>query len=276
MTQTLTAQQREQFLTDGCVVLHECFSREAAQGLVDEAYQQLGCRADDPATWKTPLVFLFPDRPVSMREFAPSAWAAISELIGGEARAAHPDCGIGQWVINFSRGKDEPWEPPSPRVKAWHVDGNFFRHFLDSPEQGLLVVPIFTDIEHKGGGTILAADSVPVLSRLLAGRPEGVLPSEFDYTALLAQCRDFRELTGRVGDVALMHPFLLHSFSQNHSGRPRFITNLCVSLKDPMRFNREDPAELSPVEQAVLSGLGLERLHFQPTAPRERLDSNAL
>lgn len=273
MTDLLTATQREQFLTDGYVVLRECFSREAAQRLVDEAYQQLGYSADDPATWEKPLAFLFPGRSVAMREFAPRVWAAIGELIGGEDRAAHPDCGIGQWVINFSRGKDELWEPPSPRVKGWHVDGNFFRHFLDSAEQGLLVVPIFTDIEHKGGGTVLAADSVPVISRFLADHPEGILPSEFDYPALLAECHDFRELTGLAGDVALLHPFMLHSFSQNHSVRPRFITNICVSLNAPMRFDRADG--LSPVEQAVVRGLGVERLEFRPTAPRERIDPAA-
>jgi hypothetical protein len=42
------------------------------------------------------------------------------------------------------------------------VDGTFFRHFLDSPEQGLLVVPIFSDVEHRGGGTLLAQRHVAV------------------------------------------------------------------------------------------------------------------
>lgn len=265
----LTPSQRETFLRDGYVILHECFRRNAADELVGEAYRQIGYDPGDPATWEKELVFLFPERHTSLRELAPSAWEGICELVGGGERLVHPDMGIGQWVINFSRGKDEPWEVPSPRVKGWHVDGNFFRHFLDSPEQGLLIVPLFSDVEHKGGGTVLAADSVPIVARFLADHPEGVAPREFDYPALLAQCRDFRELTGRVGDVALMHPFLLHSFSQNHSGRPQFITNICVSLKEPMQFDRVAP---SPVEQAVLLGLGVERLDFQPAAPREHID----
>jgi hypothetical protein len=152
------------------------------------------------------------------------------------------------------------------------VDGNFFRHFLDSPEQSLLVVPLFSDIAPRGGGTVYAADSVPIVARFLHDHPEGIRPDEFDFPALVAQCRDFREITGRVGDVALMHPFMLHSFAQNHSGRPRFITNLCVSLKEPMQFDRADPAGFSPVEQAILRGLGVSRLAFHPTMPRERIN----
>ena len=47
-----------------------------------------------------------------LREFAPRVWSAIGVLIGGEERAARADYGVGQWVINFHRGRDEPWEPP--------------------------------------------------------------------------------------------------------------------------------------------------------------------
>jgi len=35
----------------------------------------------------------------------------------------------------------------------WHVDGDFFHHFLDSKEQGLLPIVIFSDIKTGGGGT---------------------------------------------------------------------------------------------------------------------------
>jgi hypothetical protein len=276
----LDSEQIDRFREEGCVVLHDCFGREDAQALVADAYRQLGYAPDDPATWEKELAFLYPSASVAvpLREFAPKAWEAICTLIGGEERAANPNVGVGQWVINFSRGKDEPWEPPSPRVKGWHIDGNFFRHFLDSPEQGLLVVPLFSDVGERGGGTVFAADSVPVVSRFLAEHPEGVRPDEFDSPALVAQCRVFRQIAGRVGDVALMHPFMLHSFSQNHSGRPRFITNLCVSLKEPMRFDHTDHAaeDLSPVEQAILRGLGVPRLAFHPTAPRERIDPKTL
>jgi hypothetical protein len=118
---------------------------------------------------------------------------------------------------------------------------------------------------------------VPALPRLtgtgtdLAGHPEGVLPGGFDFTELVSGCTDFAEATGRVGDVFLLHPFILHAKAQNLLRLPRYITNPAVSLNEPMRFDREDPAEHSLVERAVLKGLGVERFAFEPTAPRERV-----
>ena len=95
-----------------------------------------------------------------------------------------------------------------------------------------------------------------------------MLPDDFPYDDLIAQCSTFVETTGRLGDVVLMHPFMLHAVSQNHRGTARFITNPPIALKEPMRFDRE-PAEHSPVERAVLRALGVERLDYRPAAPRE-------
>jgi hypothetical protein len=81
------------------------------------------------------------------------------------------------------------------------------------------------------------------------------MPHRLRWGSLLAQCSDFRELTGSVGDVALIHPFLLHSFSQNHLGKPRFISN--IKLREPMNFDREDAADFAPVENAILQSLVL-------------------
>jgi hypothetical protein len=96
-----------------------------------------------------------------------------------------------------------------------------------------------------------------------------VLPDDFPYDELIAQCSTFVETTGRLGDVVLMHPYMLHAVSQNHRGTARFITNPPIALREPMRFDRDDPAEHSPVERAVLRALGVERLDYRPAAPRE-------
>jgi len=268
----LSSGQIEQFLAEGHIVLRGCFSREAAKPLVDEAWSLLGYDPADSTTWAKPLAFLYPTTQTRFSEFAPALWAAIGELSGGLERLAHQDTGIGQWVINFSRGRDEPWRDPKESVKSWHVDGNFFRHFLDSPEQGLLVVPLFSDVLPRGGGTVFAADSIPVISRFLYEHPEGILPNEFPYQQLLDECGDIREITGAVGDCVIFHPFMLHSFAQNHRPAARFITNSCVSLKDPMRFDRPD-SETSWVERGILNGLGLNRLELEISGSRERISS---
>jgi hypothetical protein len=271
----LSEAQIEHFLQRGYVVISDCFSREFAEGWTANAFRRLGYDPNDPTTWQQEIVHMPRAQHRPMPEVAPKAWQAACELLGGEDRVA--PCSWGDsMIVNFRKGADQPWQPPSPAAGGWHKDGDFFRHFLDSPEQGLLTIVIWSDIEPQGGGTFVACDSVPPVARLLAAHPEGVTPngaSEASFGSLIGQCREFVELTGRIGDVALIHPFVLHASSQNHSGKARFITNPPVNLKEPMRFDRADPADLSPVERAVLRGLGVDRLDFRPTAPRERIVS---
>lgn len=66
-----------------------------------------------------------------------------------------------------------------------------------------------------------------------------------------------------------MHPFMLHASSQNTLRKPRFMSNPPVVLKEPMNLNRDNPEDFSLLERATLHYLGLERLDFRPTAPRE-------
>jgi hypothetical protein len=155
-------------------------------------------------------------------------------------------------------------------LSGWHKDGDFFRHFLGSPEkEGLLAIVLWTDMHHQGGGTFVAADSVPVVARYLAEHPEGVLPTDFDFAALVRQCKRLIELTGEAGDVVLMHPYMLHATSQNVIKYGRLITSPPIALREPLQFDRADPRKYSPVERAVLRELGVDRFAFQRTGERE-------
>jgi hypothetical protein len=272
----LTDEQVEHFLRRGHLVLRDCFSREIAKEWTDRAWVRLGYDPQNPATWAQERVNMGSTHSVEVKEFAPSVWAAACDLLGGEERIQQPYRWGDGFIANLGIGKDRPWEPPSAESRGWHKDGDFFRHFLDSPEQGLLTLVLWTDIAPRGGGTFVACDSVPVVARYLAGHPEGVLPTEFDFASMIRECHDFIEFTGRVGDVVLLHPYVLHASSQNHLGTGRFITNPPIHLRDPMNFNRDNPADFSPVEMAVLRGLGVERLDFRTTGPRERVVSEGM
>ena len=268
----LTGEQVEGFLRRGHVLVKNCFSREAARELTDRAFVRLGYDPDDISTWEQHRIHMPVHGRVEIREFAPKAWGAICELLGGEGRVKQPATWGDGFIVNLGRSEDPgSWQPPSAQVKGWHKDGDWFVHFLDSPEQGLLTIVVWSDIRPTGGGTFIACDSVPVVARFLAEHPEGVRPGGFDFPSLAAQCHDFIEATGEVGDVYLIHPYVLHASSQNALRVPRLITNPAVSLNEPMNFHRPDPADYSPVERAVLRGLGVERLDFQPTSPRERV-----
>jgi hypothetical protein len=76
----------------------------------------------------------------------------------------------------------------------------------------------------------------------------GVLdPSEFQIA----------HLVGQAGNVALMHPFLIHCFGANQGNRIRFACNSLVQMRDNAELERLD-GRYSPVELALRKGLGLE------------------
>jgi hypothetical protein len=270
MTDTvLSAAQVGSFVEHGYVRIPECFTRADAQPWLDEAWVRLGYDRDDPSTWVERRVHMPSLRHVAVADFAPEVWGAACQLLGGEDRIEQPYTWGNGFIANLGIGADRPWDPPSAASPDWHKDGDFLRHFLDSPEHGLLTIVLWSDIEERGGGTFIAPGSVAPVARLLERRREGVLPEDFPYDELIAQCSTFVETTGRLGDVVLIHPFMLHASSQNHRGTARLITNPPTALKEPMRFDRDDPAEHSTVERAVLRALGVERLDYRPAAPRE-------
>ena len=272
--QEISDEQVQQFLTDGYVIIKNAFSREVAKKYTDLAWERLGYDPNDPSTWEESKIHMPSMNRFPVAEFAPRAWAAMCDLLGGadrinQERATWSD----GFILNLSFQADQPYREPSPEAGGWHNDGDFFRHFLDSPEQGLLTIVIWSDILPRSGGTFVAADSVPLVARHLAAHPEGLRPGRDSPIStgshLISECKDFRELTGEAGDVVILHPFILHASSQNPSGRPRFITNPTTILSEPMNFNRENPDEFSLVERSILNALGVERFDFQPTHPRE-------
>lgn len=279
----LNTEQIESFMQKGYLIVRDCIDLDVANKWIDDAFERLGYDKNDQATWTESPVWLNHQSQMPVRELAPKAWDAILDVIGGEDRIDTQIYGIESkhfttinsfvwsdaFVANFNYGAGETWRPPSAEAPGWHKDGSFFRHFLDSREQALLTVVMWSDMMHQGGGTFVAPDSVRVVARYLADHPEGVHPNDFDFKSLIQQCGEFEELNGKAGDFVIIHPFMLHASSQNLIQQPRFMSNPPVVLKDPMDFNRDDPAEFSLLEKATLNYLGKDRYDFQPTAERE-------
>ncbi len=277
----ISEEQEKHFLSKGYLVVERCFDPELARSWTDRACQRLGVKRDDSSTWPKDIVWMDHETTAPVRTVSPRAWGALCDVAGGEERIDTRVYGLPsrghftsinsfEWsdafIVNFRRGAEEPWQPPSDRVKGWHKDGSYFRHFLDSREQSLLTIVLWSDVGPRGGGTFIAPDSIRVVARYLRDHPEGVEPDAFGK--LIEQCREFVEVTGPVGTFLILHPFMLHASSQNHAGRPRFMTNPPIVLKEHMRFDREDPRDLSLLERATLHALGLDRLDFRPAAPR--------
>ena len=282
----LTRAEAAHFVEHGHVVIKAAIPKEMANFACQSAWAELeanyGIERNDPATWdgvSTGRGGMRGDVRTQgtgarslLKTQAPRAFAAQADVVGGAGRLqdggktlSWGDAAIG----NFRVPDGPPWQPPAARQPGWHKDGHHFRHFINSPEQGLLTVPIYTDILPQSGGTFIARDSIAPVARLLAQCPAGVHPdgtqAGYLIPGLIEQCSDFAELTGEAGDVVVVHPYMLHRVSVNPSNRPRFIANMAVVLGQPMCFARPPGDAYSLVELAVLRALNAPRFDFKPT-----------
>lgn len=173
------------------------------------------------------------------------------------------------FVVNFAMRSDVPYERPTPTTRGWHIDGDYFRRYLDSPEQALLTIVLFSDVKPKGGPTMVLPESMDLISRYLNEHRQGPHITDMDLPSIAKQCTEVVELTGSPGDVFLVHPFTLHAASPNVLKVARIMQNMGSSLREPMCFDREDPSEFSPVERSILRGIGVDRLAYAPEGPRE-------
>ena len=68
----------------------------------------------------------------------------MKELLGGEERIDEACSTWGDsFIVNLGTPALAEQKTPLPpqELDNWHVDGDFFVHYVDSPEQALLVIP---------------------------------------------------------------------------------------------------------------------------------------
>ncbi len=260
------------FIDQGFVAVEHALEPDFCDDVVRRGFQRLGASPDDPSTWppgwhNLPAADVFP-----VHDVAPRAAALLDELTGGLDNVKFGDI-PDNLIFNFA-SDEPPWDPPDWRADGagYHKDGDWFRHFLDSPEQGLLGVVFWRDVDADQGATYIVPDSIAPVARRLAAHPEGLLPSELGIAHILEECRDFRALTGRQGTIVWAHPFLVHSKSVNQTTRPRVLSNTSVMLRAPLQLDRRDGIA-TPIEQVVHDALGPAARTFRATGPRERVVS---
>ncbi|KUI64646.1 hypothetical protein VM1G_01029 [Cytospora mali] len=286
----LTPEEKEHFLNNGWVKIPQAFTKAQAAQVTKDVWTRLGMDPDDKTTWHPPRTNMPSHQSFDASHLAPRAWAAICELLGGEERVSPASR---HWrdslIVNLGSPAREGRPDPPQGLWDWHVDGDFFVHYLDSPEQALLVVPLFTDVPPQGGGTAIYPDGMRRIARHLHDHPEGVCPrmhprgspefrvgraNMFNEVARQGADGDYAEVCGQVGDVYVLHPLMLHSATNNALRNVRIITNPPVSLKEPFQFDRKDEKEYSLVERATLRMLGKEKdglKGWKITGQRERI-----
>src|SRR5204862_706391 len=145
-----------QLVERGWCTVRGAFTAEQARAARAVVWRRMeakrAIREADPSTW--PPAYDIEEHltdPAVLGCFTDRLAAAIEELVGegrwtGERR-------WGFWPVSFHYGADHPAQWPA---YGWHVDGNWFRHTVDCPRQGLLLVGLFSDIAPGGGGMVVS------------------------------------------------------------------------------------------------------------------------
>lgn len=248
----LTSGEIEQFVADGYVVLRDVFSADVARRAREFLFNRIGINPDDRSTWKESVVHLHEDynTPTFTDAFTQRLWDGFDDVIG--AGRYKRITSLGWWPIAFPGFDAPPWKAPQ---HGWHVDGIQFHHHVNSAYQGLLPIFIFSDIGPGDGGTAIDLGSHFRTARVLAAsEPAGLDAHELTRRVNAEPPTRPLEMTGRAGDVVLLHPFMLHARSFNTGNSIRVICNPCVSLHEDMNLKRAD-GDYSPVERAIVRAL---------------------
>jgi hypothetical protein len=263
----LTGAEIEHFITRGFIVIEDAVKKSVREEWFSRGLQRMSRVRKVPDNG---IIELTHTRSEFLHDIAPRAWKAVTQLLGGEDRLAVQEV-RDDFNLNTQTVPEPEWLPPDRQTTGWHIDGDYFKRYLDSPEQGLLCLILWSDVAAKEGGTFLACDSIGKVAKLLLGSSHGLDPRPF--TTLYKECADFVEITGGAGDVVLCHPFMIHAPSPKATNHVRLLTNPVISLLEPMQFNRRNAADFSPVELGVLRGLGVEKLDYSHDGKREHFDA---
>lgn len=132
-----------------------------------DVWYRLGMDPDDKSTWTNERNHMPKLNVAPAKQLAPTAWAAICELCGGEDRIAKGEMWTDSFIVNLGSPETDGKKVTPKELDLWHVDGDFFIHFLDSPEQALLVIPCWSDVEENSGATWICDQGPSKIGKVL-------------------------------------------------------------------------------------------------------------
>jgi len=249
---TLKEKEVDDFMRDGFLVVRGAFPRAVAEEIADLVWREAPIDREDRSTWakaRHTIEKTFVND-TTRRLYTGRVHHAFDDLLG-EGRYPLQEQ-LGYSLINLPGFDTPPWTG-----KGWHVDGTHFHHRLNSKEQGLIGLFLFTDIFPEGGGTAVRPGSHRMVADLLRkAEPDGLSCKELAAQAEEATARlPVIEATGEAGDMVVMHPLTYHGSSSNCGDRVRIASNICVPLHEDMNLQRANPEDYSPVEKAIVQAL---------------------
>lgn len=252
----------QQFVEQGFVRLDGAFPRDLAARARDILWKSTGCDPKDRSTWTKPVVWLgeHHEEPFQLAVNTPRPHAAFDDLVGRGRWL--PRTGLGTFPVRFPSSEDAG-------DTGWHVDASFpgedsdpanflsWRVNVNSHGRLLLMLFLFSDVGESDAPTRIRVGSHLNIARLLEPSGEaGMRVTGMDYAGT-SSCREIPAVGG-AGTVYLCHPFLVHAAQINRGDQPRFMAQPPLLPAEPIRLSRPKHEDYSPVELAILRGLGRE------------------
>jgi hypothetical protein len=248
--------QIEQFITDGFLRIDAAFPRDVADAARAILWKATGCSADDPATWRQPVIRLgmFTEAPFIEAANTPRLHAAFDQLVG-HGRWRRP-AAMGTFPVRFPSAVE-------PGDAGWHIDVSFgtdtpdfmsWRANIHSKGRALLMLFLFSDVgEHDAPTRIRVGSHADIARQLAPAGEHGLTLRELAADGFRTSAhRPVVFATGEAGTVYLCHPFLVHAAQPHQGERPRFLAQPPLLPVDPGNRPHED---LNPVEQATARAL---------------------
>lgn len=245
----LTDNQMDQFVNEGFFKVEGVFSADLGELCRRELWDATGRDPNDPETWTEPVVRLggFDSPPFRAAGNTPPAGGVRSARW---ARWVDPPRGARDISVRF------PSEDP-PGDDGWHAGTSYAgaqgetRLNLRSRDRALLMLFLFSDVAAEDAPTRVRVGShldVPALLGPAGG--DGVEWISLCERAVAASASRPVELaTGRVEDVHLCHPFLVHAAQPHRGQTPRFMAQPPLHPARPLDLDAAIP---TPVALAIL------------------------
>jgi len=254
----LSAQQIDQFITQGFIRIDNAFSADIAAEVRDVLWTDLGLDRRDAATWTKPVIRLgmYGQEPFVASANTATLYAAFDQLIG-----------VGKWLPCRSMGTF-PIRFPSdedPSDTGWHVDASFpgndpanfweWRVNIHSKGRGLLMLFLYSDVREHDAPTRIRIGSHADVAHVLA--PAGEAGLSFMELAGKLDNMPEREIalaTGDAGTVYLCHPFLVHAAQSHHGTEPKLMAQPPLLLREDLSVDGDSPVEMA-IQRALAQTL---------------------
>jgi hypothetical protein len=256
----LSDAQVQQFVDDGFVRIDHAFPTSAADEARQLLWRDTGYDADDPTTWREPVVRLgmYAQKPFIDAANTAVLQTAFDQLVGPGRWL--PCRAMGTFPVRFPSS-------PEPADTGWHVDMSFdweqpdfmdWRVNVRSRDRALLMLFLFSDVGERDAPTRLRIGSHLRVAQILEPAGESGMSTR-ELIGRLEETSDCPETLalGAAGTVYLCHPFIVHAAQAHHGSEPRFMAQPPLLPREPLSLVRADNA-YSPVEQAIRRALAYE------------------